>query len=665
MDIDKTAFPARLLDILTAIAEANFVSFDLELSGVPVKQPGDAGKPSLQDRYLETKEAAEKFQILQIGITCVKEEDDRGVYMCRPFNFNLSPIVEEKRLDVDRTFSFHSGAVEFLLGVGFQIELPFISGVPYLSRSEAELAEQKAITRNDRSAIADIMIKPEDIQSIAFLKRVRAEIADWIKLDHSLHPALLITPVKENGRPIESELSRFERRLVHQLVRADYPTLITIPSRGMIRITDFDHEREERIKADRLKDARDRINRQTGFRWIIEALAGHPPRNIDPKQFAFSPDTGESILVDMDDIRSRYSRAQHLLHNKKSVLVGHNLFLDLIYLYKAFIGPLPDSVDQFIDLIHDMFPMVIDTKYMATHNCGDINPRSSLEEIAEQLSLQPFPILETHKDHTKYRGTTAFHEAGYDSLLTAEIVARLSIKLEAAGTYIADTSDTESADELGGVKLNGAATNFTPGDQDPPARAVSTISSAIGGLRGLVSVPLRALTGERGDDTHERPVAAMRTNVMMVDGTADTSPTKTGAVVAIKTSAGGKGKKKKQRSKKRSAQTNAAKSGRFAHATVFDQLQVTAEDEEESEEEVLQFDELPSSAASGSALVAADTDGISEGRVMAPSAADWDTPYWRREDGRAMPRFTSDFWGVYGNKLRVFGTQEGVCLLDE
>jgi poly(A)-specific ribonuclease len=29
-----------------------------------------------------------------------------------------------------------------------------------------------------------------------------------------------------------------------------------------------------------------------------------------------------------------------------------------------------------------------------------------------------------------------------------------------------------------------------------------------------------------------------------------------------------------------------------------------------------------------------------------------------------MPRFGSDFWRVYGNKLRVFGTQEGVCVLD-
>jgi len=123
--------------------------------------------------------------------------------------------------------------------------------------------------------------------------------------------------------------------------------------------------------------------------------------------------------------------------------------------------------------------------------------------------------------------------------------------------------------------------------------------------------------------------------------------------------AGGKRRKGKKRGKRPSAKPSAPQMGRFAHATAFDQLQDTAE---ESEEEVLQYDDLPSSAATMSAPVAADTDGVSGNKV---TAVDWETPFWRRQGGRAMPSFESDFWAVYGNKLRVFGTQEGVCLLDE
>lgn len=664
MNVDKISFQARFLDIFAAIAEAHFVSFDLELSGVPVKQPGEAsGKPSLQERYLEIKDAAEKYQILQVGITCVSEEDDRGVYVCKPFNFNLSPVLDEKRLDIDRTFSFHSGAVEFLLGVGFQIDLPFTSGVPYLSRSEAALALEKAATRNDRTTIADIHIKPEDTQSIAFLRRVRSEIASWLD-DKTFYGHLIIGPVNERGHSLEVELTRFERRLVHQLVRAEYPSLITTPSRGLIRIMKFDQEREDRIKAERLREAKDRVDKQTGFRWIVEALAGNTPSQMDVKQFAVTPETGMPVLADLDFLRSRYVAAQQQIKGKKKVLVGHNMFLDLIYLYRTFFGPLPDTAQEFFDIIHELFPVVIDTKYMATHNCGDINPRSSLQEIADQLELQQYPLIETHKDHRKYEDTTAFHEAGYDSMLTAQIALRLSTKLEAAGAYVDDTSDPGSADEVGGVKLNGAAAAFTPGDKHSQIRITPVLTSAI-------SMPIRELIGE-GNNHSPDPVSAIRDDAADVESASTMSKSSaSGSVIAIKTGAettkhkkknNNNNKKKKQHSKKNSALASPPQLGRFAHATAFDQLQDTAEEEDESdEEEILQFDDLPSSTAYAAAPVVADTDGASEGGIVKPE--DWDTPWWRRETGKAMPRFDSDFWRVYGNKLRVFGTQEGVCLL--
>ena len=252
-------------------------------------------------------------------------------------------------------------------------------------------------------------------------------------------------------------------------------------------------------------------------------------------------------------------------------------------------------------------------------------------------------FAETHKDHGKYRETTAFHEAGYDSLLTAQVAVRLSTKLEAAGTYIEDDSEPSSPDEAGGVTLNGGAARFTPGDQNLPNRAASTLSSAIGGLRQLVSAPLKVLSGDGG---HSMQADEAKTDV------------------AAKSKTGASSKRKNQGLEGEStAKSEPQQSGRFAHATVFDQLQNTV-DEESEEEEILQFDDLPSSTATASAPVAADTDGISDNRVRV-TAADWETPYWRREGGRAMPRFDSDFWGVYGNKLRIFGTQEAVCLLDQ
>ena len=139
MDINKSSFQSQLPVLLNAISTAHFVALDLELSGIH-KQPhranptrlGAPGKQTLQQRYTETKEAAERYQVLQIGITCVEQDHvkgtgsqsscsqpssghaclrDQGQYTVRPFNFNLSPLIAEK-LDIERIFSFQSGGMK-------------------------------------------------------------------------------------------------------------------------------------------------------------------------------------------------------------------------------------------------------------------------------------------------------------------------------------------------------------------------------------------------------------------------------------------------------------------------------------------------------------------------------------------------------------------------
>jgi poly(A)-specific ribonuclease len=178
MDVDNIAFPGRLLEILEAISNSLFVSFDLELSGVSSKSSGTRGKHTVQERYEEVKEAAERYQILQIGLTCVHLDSDRDKYVVRPYNFNLSPLMEEK-LDIERIFSFQSGAAEFLLSHGFDIGQPFKHGVPYLSRDEARLAKKIAVDRLDKSNYEDIQLDAGETESLEFLRRVRQAIKTW------------------------------------------------------------------------------------------------------------------------------------------------------------------------------------------------------------------------------------------------------------------------------------------------------------------------------------------------------------------------------------------------------------------------------------------------------------------------------------------------------
>lgn len=86
MDVNINNFQSQLPSIVGPIANSRVVSIDLELSGIPGRQSGQArtpgrsedGRQTLQERYEENKRAAERYQILQLGLTCVEEDLKRG-----------------------------------------------------------------------------------------------------------------------------------------------------------------------------------------------------------------------------------------------------------------------------------------------------------------------------------------------------------------------------------------------------------------------------------------------------------------------------------------------------------------------------------------------------------------------------------------------------------
>ncbi|KAF4553395.1 CAF1 family ribonuclease-like protein [Elsinoe fawcettii] len=601
MDIQRANFPSKLLEILTAVSESHCVSFDLELSGVPVRPYGhtSSGKQTLQQRYSEIRTAAQKYTILQLGLTCVKENIIDGTYELKPFNVNLSPILTE-RLDIDRDFSFHSGAVEFLNSVGFNFQAPLAIGVPYMSRDEAELAEKRAEERLSRTKdfYEPMIIKPDELEALALQKKINEVVKEWLKTPSSEGVALAIGPKEVSSKvPPPEELSRYEKRLIHQIVRSDFENLVTFPRKGNIQVQHLDQDQEDAIKRRKLRETQERIYRQTGFRWIVEAIAGRSFARIDWQSFIEYNDEGQIIPANFD-IEARFQRCQHLLQNKPRPVIGHNMFLDLVYLYQTFIGHLPEKVEDFAYKINELFPIVVDTKYVATHECGDINPMSSLQQIAEQLDQQETPSIKTHKDFTKYDDYVAHHEAGYDSLLTAKIAIRLSAKLEADRRPMEATEDAHGAeagsseDEGGGVAVDGAQ------------ESKSALGAVMDTVKSKIVVPIKDTI------TSSRP-------------------------------------------QKKPAETK--QSSRFAHATAFDGLQEDNSKDDDLKDDVVQFDDLPGQ------------DNAPDTWAQAPSDPDLTEQNWYAEPRyiprRLMPRWTADFWQEYGNRLRVFGTQESICVL--
>jgi poly(A)-specific ribonuclease len=196
-------------------------------------------------------------------------------------------------------------------------------------------------------------------------------------------------------------LNRFQKRLVHQLVESEFPFLITIGRPTFVQIKYYDEERERLTNEEKARRTEERVLRQTGFRWVIEALIGGNLELLDNRVFAnilTDPDRNPEKMKLDDFAESLKSK----LKGNRPVLVGHNLFMDIIYLYQCFLGSLPDDVDEFTKLMKDHFPVLIDTKYMATHECGSINPTSSLTEIHEKLKKRKKPKISKLKCHYCY-----------------------------------------------------------------------------------------------------------------------------------------------------------------------------------------------------------------------------------------------------------------------
>lgn len=145
------------------------------------------------------------------------------------------------------------------------------------------------------------------------------------------------------------------------------------------------------MRANRLESYSAKIQKQMGIRWFVEAMVGGSLDKLDAGRLVKSY-CGTLVWVDTERVNADFKGLKDRLAGNQTVLVGHNVFLDLVYFYRCFFGKLPDTVVDFQKQIHELFPLVIDTKYMATYMKDALFARSSLENLDEALSkrVQPF-----------------------------------------------------------------------------------------------------------------------------------------------------------------------------------------------------------------------------------------------------------------------------------
>ncbi|PIK44614.1 putative poly(A)-specific ribonuclease PARN-like domain-containing protein 1 [Apostichopus japonicus] len=134
-----------------------------------------------------------------------------------------------------------------------------------------------------------------------------------------------------------------------------------------------------------------------------------------------------------------FSKVIRLLIKSKKPLIGHNCLTDMLLIYENFIHPLPDKLSEFKKIIHDLFPVIIDTKILIRENrkslrglgidIGSTALQSlylTLKNSAAKLSALNPPTIIIHHTSPKYEHAEHLHEAGYDSYLAGFIFIKLA-----------------------------------------------------------------------------------------------------------------------------------------------------------------------------------------------------------------------------------------------
>ncbi|KAI1608372.1 poly(A)-specific ribonuclease [Exophiala viscosa] len=452
MDITNATFPQELIKIIQHIADSQFISFDLEFSGVAGRRPGGgSGKLSLQEYYQDLRSAAQIYQILQIGLTVVTEDVEKGRYVARPYNFNLSPLPATKEQVFRRVWSYNSGAISFLMRNGFNVERPLTQGVHYLSRQEEDEVRKKLIEDDRaRSKIPDMTLKDDDS---VLVEHIKQRVNEWQSLPKDEQEDYLNIPAEDAKDPIPSLLNRYQVRLTHQTVRNEYPKLKTQGMGHFVQITNPTAEQQANEKEVR-EDMREReVAHAVGFRWLLEAIMGGDLSKL-PHFYVKAAFPEEKAPA---DIQGYLDSLQTQLKSRPRIFVGHNCLTDVINLYRCFIGDLPERVDDFKAGLHELFPFILDTKYVAgigSKRWAD----TSLQSVESDLSSVEVPRIHLPQGFDHYLHAANYHEAGFDSFVTGKIGLKLIGKLKREGKEIktlTERSDTAVVEEKSPAQSGG------------------------------------------------------------------------------------------------------------------------------------------------------------------------------------------------------------------
>ncbi|ORC89248.1 putative ribonuclease [Trypanosoma theileri] len=452
MQVTRDNFPAIFPKFVELLQTCDFYSFDEEMTGINTPELPESMTDSPEESYRAKCTVASRYNIIQVGI-CLFHKDNKNSkstptqYIARPFNFILFPnhsddfTIEERSRDVVLSPS----SLAFLRRHDMNFQSWIYYGIAYCDKVQEEALRKKHQERykelsqnnnnnnnnnNNKDQGIDIMTEEEKKwfdNAVSTVRTFSDRIQDTLNR------------VKEKNK--DFPLSKIELAATMDLLQSSGREIFLTPVKSKTVREYFKQYVEKHFNNVLISFRR----QGSSFTGIVRAIFPEERARLEKKEENFK----KRELTDMLGFRLIFKA---LVESEKPC-VGHNCFADILFLFASLESSLPDTLPEFKERLGKMFPIIFDTRYIASRQdyfpLGRFGSRylggffeeygfnSANIQVKLPLGFEAYDAMTTEKgernssssgsssgnNNKNNNGLT--HEAGYDALLTGTLLLNL------------------------------------------------------------------------------------------------------------------------------------------------------------------------------------------------------------------------------------------------
>mmetsp|Transcript_23095 Transcript_23095/g.37608 ORF Transcript_23095/g.37608 Transcript_23095/m.37608 type:complete len:588 (-) Transcript_23095:16-1779(-) len=396
--------------VLEEVRRAEFVAFDLELTGLHVKNERFIG---VERCYSAHREGAQTFLPVQVGLCAARRDPAKSTETSAHWILSPVSLYVFPQKAAEHHFSVSAATMVFLDENGFNFNNWVRYGLGWLRPSDEEekrrsvqqrIDEVQRLKRAANATAAMPAAEPGEEQPAleipegadrAVVDACRQQVREWLE--------------SATNTPLEIPMENaFQRLLMHTIIAQEFPSVYSHSSRR-------DGERFLCVYKSQAEVYEEQL------------------RTLQSEMEAIDEEVGVRSLTDE-------------ITKNQTPLVGHNCFYDFLHLYQTFYADLPESIQEFKASWLQLFPQTLDTKFLAEAHelLVGLQPPANLKGLCDFMaqaattedSQKPLPLtfevnnLEgvDYRLPTRAAGTTSeeemdsSHEAGYDALMTSMVL---------------------------------------------------------------------------------------------------------------------------------------------------------------------------------------------------------------------------------------------------